>query len=113
MSFHEPASGSAPRRRNVATATMFCSSTPTRFVPFATFAGKPSRISSGRVSNEPLPASVLMKPASEADEGHGGEQQRVLVHAGSMRAAAARRRTLATTRGATPLPRETVLKLPE
>jgi hypothetical protein len=42
---------------------MFCSSTPTRFVPLATFAGKPSRIKIGSVSSEPLPAIVLMNPA--------------------------------------------------
>ena len=35
-----------------------------RFVPFATFAGSPSKISTGSVISEPLPASVLMNPAT-------------------------------------------------
>jgi hypothetical protein len=62
-SFQAPVVSSAPRRRNVATAATFCSNTPTRFVPFATFAGNPNKMRIGKVISEPLPASVLMKPA--------------------------------------------------
>ena len=36
---------------------------PMRLVPLATFAGSPMKIKRGRVSNDPLPANVLMKPA--------------------------------------------------
>jgi hypothetical protein len=42
-----------------------CDRTPTRFVPFATFAGSPSRINSGSVISEPLPANVFTKPATK------------------------------------------------
>ncbi len=68
-SFHEPVRSSMPRRRNVAMAVRFCRNTPTRFVPFATFAGRPSRIKSGSVNNDPLPANVLMKPATKPATG--------------------------------------------
>ncbi len=44
---------------------MFCINTPSRFVPFATVAGSPSRISTGSVISEPVPANVLMKPATK------------------------------------------------
>ncbi|MEZ5000707.1 MAG: hypothetical protein R2727_08720 [Bacteroidales bacterium] len=43
--------------------TMLWSRTPTRLVPFATFAGRPRNISRGRVNNEPLPARVFINPA--------------------------------------------------
>lgn len=52
--------GIASRLRNVATETSDCTRMPTRLVPLATFAGKPSTIKSGSVMSEPLPASVLM-----------------------------------------------------
>jgi len=57
--------GIALRLRNVATDTSDCTRMPTRFVPFATFAGRPSTIRSGSVISEPLPASVLMKPETK------------------------------------------------
>ena len=38
-------------------------------MPFATFAGKPSTISIGTVSSEPLPAIVFTKPAAKPKTG--------------------------------------------
>ena len=99
MSFHEPVERRARRAGETSRRpTMFCSSTPTRFVPFATFAGRPSRISSGSVSSEPLPASVLMKPAMKPVTGTAASSSGC---GSSMRVDAAgrgkARRTLATT----------------
>ena len=37
---------------------------PRRFVPFATVGGKPIKIMTGRVSNEPPPAMTLIVPAT-------------------------------------------------
>ena len=85
MSFHEPASGSAPRRRNVATATMFCSSTPTRFVPFATLAGQAEQDQERQRQQRAAAGERVDEAGDDADQGHGGEQQRVLIHAMSTR----------------------------
>jgi hypothetical protein len=59
---------------------MFCSTTPMRFVPFATFASSPSRINTGNVSSEPARKRVD-EHGGEARDGHGSEQQRMVVHA--------------------------------
>jgi len=37
----------------------------TRFVPFATLGGKPKKIKTGKESNEPPPARVLIKPTAK------------------------------------------------
>jgi hypothetical protein len=39
--------------------------TPTRFVPLATEAGSPRKMSSGSVRNDPPPASTLMTAATK------------------------------------------------
>jgi hypothetical protein len=36
-----------------------------RFVPFATFGGKPKKIKTGRVKREPPPARVFITPAKK------------------------------------------------
>jgi hypothetical protein len=51
-----------------------------RFVPFATFASSPSRINTGNVSSEPARKRVD-EHGGEARDGHGSEQQRMVVHA--------------------------------
>ena len=44
-------------------AVVFCKRIATRLVPFATEAGKPKKIRSGRVRKEPPPAITLIVPA--------------------------------------------------
>lgn len=50
---------------NPANPTKHCRVTAMRFVPFATSAGRPSIISTGRVKFEPPPATVFIPPAKK------------------------------------------------
>ena len=87
MSFHEPASGSAPRRRNVATATMVLQQHADS-VRAVGDVGRQAEQNQERQGQQRAAAGERVDEAREdADQGHGSEQQRVLVHAGSMRAA--------------------------
>ena len=51
-------------RMNVTVAAKFCIKTAMRFVPFATFIGKPKAINIVIVIIEPPPASVFMIPTA-------------------------------------------------
>jgi hypothetical protein len=52
-----------PFLRKPAPANMLWTVIAKRFVPFATVAGRPVKISIGRVRSEPPPARVLINPA--------------------------------------------------
>ncbi len=64
---------------NVATATMFCNSTPTRLCRLRRWPGRPSRIRIGSVTASPSPARVLMKPATKPVMGTAASSS-VLIH---------------------------------